>query len=104
MGTLNFTVGSYAKSKGSGAATIMSSNIRASDAFTTSTSAANVEDGSGDIIMALGEVLRVYADEAMWLSFGGVAATVGTGFYVPAETTLEWEGATVGNVSAIDVA
>jgi hypothetical protein len=103
MGTLNFTVGRYAKSKGSGAATLMSSNIRASDAFTTSTSAANVEADAADIIMAIGEVLRVHADEAMWISFGGVAATVGTGFYVPAETTLEWECATAGLVSAIDV-
>jgi len=104
MGTLNFTVGSYAKTKGSGAATIMSSNIRASDAFTTSTSAANVEADATDITLSVGEVLRVHADEAMWISFGSVAATVGTGFYVPADVSLEWECATAGTVSVIDVA
>jgi len=104
MGTLNFTVGSYAKSKGSGAATIMSTDIITSDAFTTTTSATNVEDASGDIIMATGQVIRVYADEDMWISFGSTAATVGTGFHIPSLTPLEWECATAGTVSVIDVA
>ena len=103
MGTLNFTVGSYAKSKGSGAATIMSTDVSTSDAFTTTTTAANVEDASGDVIMAPGQVIRVHADEAMWISFGGIPATVGTGFYIPPYIPLEWECATAGLVSAIDV-
>lgn len=104
MGTLNFTVGKYAKQRGSGASTLASTDIRTSDAFTTSASATNVEDGSGDITLRAGEVFRCNPTENMWIRFGGNAAAVGSGWLIEANKEYEWECGTPGTVSVIDVA
>ena len=104
MGTASFTVAAYAKTRGAGAATILSSNLRTSGAHTTSTTASNIEDATADIIMASGVVMEIHADEAMRIRFGGVAATASTGFYIPANETRRIECNNPGTVSAIDVA
>jgi hypothetical protein len=104
MGTASFAVGKYARNRGSGAGTIMSSEIRTSGAYSTSTSATNLEDVSGDITMAQGEVLQVHADEAMRIRFGGLSATASTGLYIPAQAMVEIECNEPGLVSIIDVA
>lgn len=99
MGTVNFTVGKYGTGN-----TIFSTAIKTSDAYTSSTTASNVEDGSGDISLVQGDVMRATIDEAAWIAFGGTTATVGTGFYMRADTEYEWECKTPGTVSIIDVA
>jgi hypothetical protein len=104
MGTASFSVGKYARNRGAGAGVIMSSNVRLSGAYTTSTSATNLEDAGGDITLSSGEVLQVYADEAMRIRFGGVAATASTGHYIPAGIQAEFECNDPGLVSIIDVA
>lgn len=104
MGTASFSVGRYARNRGSGAATVLSSVVRTSGAYTTSTSASNLEDGSGDIVMSQGEVLQVHADEAMRIRFGSVAATASTGHFIPAEAQVEFECNEPGFVSIVDVA
>lgn len=101
MGTASFSVGKYALGPQS---SLMASYVVTSGAFTTSTSAANLEDGSGDITMSAGQILRVHADEAMRVRFGGTAATASTGHYIPAGETLEVECTEPGFVSIIDVA
>ncbi len=104
MGTASFCVSKYGRNRGSGAGTVISSDIRTSGAYATSTSATNLEDAGGDITMAQGEVLQVHADEAMRIRFGGTAATASTGLYVPAGMTVEIECNNPGLVSVIDVA
>jgi hypothetical protein len=104
MGTASYSVSKYGRNRGSGAGTVISSDIRASGAYTTSGTASNLEDAGGDIIMAQGEVLQVHADEAMRIRFGGVAATASTGIFVPASLQVEIECNNPGLVSIIDVA
>lgn len=101
MGTASFSVGKYAGRQNS---SLMGSEVVTSGAFTTSTTAANLEDGSGDITMSAGQILRVHASEAMRVRFGAVAATASTGHYIPADGTLEIECVEAGTVSIIDVA
>jgi len=103
MGTASFSVGTYGKRRGSGAATVMSSVVRTSGAHTTSTSASLLSDG-GNVTLSSGEVLQVYADEAMRIRFGGTAATASTGHYIPAGAQREFECNEPGTVSIIDVA
>ena len=105
MGTCSFHIGDYDKRRGSGAATVVSSSVRVSGAFTTSTSAATLKDSTAtDVTMASGEVIQVYADEAMRVRFGGTAATASTGLYIPAGAQVEIECNEPGTVSIIDVA
>ncbi len=105
MGTASFHVGRYAKSRGAGPASIISSSLRVSGAFTTSTSAATLQDSTAtNVTLASGEVLQVYADEAMRIRFGGTAATASTGLYIPAGQQVEIECNDPGLVSIIDVA
>jgi hypothetical protein len=104
MGTASFSVGTYARIRGGGAANVLSSRHRTSGAYTTSTSATNLEDAGGDITMASGEVIQIHADEAMRIRFGGVAATASTGHYIPAGAQVEFECNDPGLVSIIDVA
>jgi hypothetical protein len=104
MGTASFVVTKYATNRGSGAASIMSSDLRTSGAHTTSATASNIEDASGDIILGPGEVIRIHADEAMRVRFGGTAATASTGFYIAAGESIDLECNNPGTVSAIDVA
>ena len=105
MGTASFSVGKYARNRGAGAGTVMSSNIRLSGAYTTSTSATNLEDSTAtDVTLASGEVLQIHADEAMRIRFGGTAATASTGHYIPAGIQVEFECNDPGLVSIIDVA
>lgn len=109
MGTLNFTVGQVGRTvRQVGGAGVFGSRFRTSGAYTTSTSASYVEDGSGDIEVRPGEFVRMTADEDMWINPSGVAA-VGTGFHLAAGIPFEYEcdpGAPAGTVklSAIDVA
>ena len=104
MGTLNYTVGRYARSRGGGAASIMSTTLRTSDSFTTSAAASYVEDGAGDITVGVGEVIRLYASEDAWVAFGGTVATVGGGHFLPSLTNMEFEVEDAGKVSVIDAA
>lgn len=104
MGIASFSVGKYARVRGSGPATVMSTNVRTSGAYTTSTSATNLEDAGGDITLSSGEVLQIHADEAMRIRFGGTAATASTGHYIPAGIQCEFECNDPGLVSIIDVA
>lgn len=104
MGTASFSVGKYGTNRGRGAGTVLSSEVRLSGAFSTSASAANLEDAGGDVTLAVGEVLQVHADEAMRIRFGGVAATASTGHFIPADAQAEFEVNESGTVSIIDVA
>lgn len=104
MGTASFTVGKYAVSKGAGAATTMATTVVTSGAHTTSTTASNVEDAGGDITLAVGHVIRIHADEAMRVAFGGTAATASTGHFIASGTEKDWECTEPGVVSIIDVA
>lgn len=106
MGTAPFSVGTYAKS---GSRVIMASTLITSGAYTTSTSASNLEDAGGDITVGIGQVIQIYADEAMRIRFGGTAtvaaaATATVGHYIPAGEQREFEVAESGFVSIIDVA
>ncbi len=103
MGTLNYTLGGYCKD---GARSVMSTRPRISDAYSTSTSATNVEDGSGDISARAGEIFRCTISEAAWIAFGGRTATVGNDFYMSADREYEWEihPGDDGTISVIDVA
>ena len=104
MGTLNYHVGKGGTNRGTGAASTLRTDVRTSDAFTTSTSPAFVEDAAGDITLAKGELIQVYASEAMRISFGDVPATTDTGIYIPAEQQREYEAHASGKVSIVDVA
>ncbi len=105
MGTASFSVGRYARNRGSGPASILSSSVRVSGAFTTSTSQATLQDSTpANVTLGSGEVLQIHADEAMRIRFGGVAATASTGHYIPAGAQVEFECNDPGTVSIIDVA
>lgn len=101
MGTASFSVGRYAKGR---SGVIESTDIVTSGAYTTSTTASNLEDAGGDITMSLGQILTVSADEAMRIRFGGTAATASTGFYIGAGVEKSFECENPGLVSIIDVA
>lgn len=101
MGTASFAIVNYSRGPQS---SLPKSEIRTSGAYTTSTTASNLEDGSGDITMSVGEILEIHADEAMRVRFGGTAATASTGFYVPADVQRWIECTEAGNVSIVDVA
>lgn len=100
MGTLNFAVTDY----GRRGTTIQSSRLVTSGAYTTSTSASNVEDAGGDITLSAGQVFTCVASEDMRIAFGGTAATASTGHFLPALTQRDFEIVDAGLVSAIDVA
>lgn len=101
MGTASFSVGQVDAASVGGA---LSSVLTTSGAFTTTTSAANLEDASGDVTFAAGQVLRIHADEAMRIAFGGATATASTGHYIPADATTEFVVREAGTASIIDVA
>lgn len=103
MGTLNYTLGLYG---GDTARSVMGTTRIQSDAFTTSTSASFVDDGTTDITARAGEVFRCTISEAAWIAFGGRTATVGNDFYMRADTEYEWEisPGDAGKISVIDVA
>lgn len=105
MGIASFSVTKANAGRGTGSPTLTSTTVVTSGAFTTSaTAAANIEDGSGDITLSAGQVLRIHASEAMRVAFGGTAATASTGHYIPAAGTVDFECDVPGVVSAIDVA
>lgn len=105
MGTCSFHIGDYGKRRGAGAATVLGSTVRVSGAFTTSTSAATLQDSTAtNVTMASGELIEVYADEAMRIRFGGTAATASTGIYIPAGIQKQIECNSAGLVSIVDVA
>lgn len=104
MGTLNFTVSKYGRQgRHSGGASVISTEVITSDAYTTSTSASFVEDGSGDIVLAPGQIFQCTPSEPMWIRFGGEVAAVGDGFYLTADTAHEFDCSFGGKVSVIDV-
>lgn len=102
MATVDFTVTEYGRNRGSGAGTVRSSRVRLSGQDTITT-VENLEDASGDITLAVGEVLAIHSSAALRISFGGVAATETTGHYIPATTLVEIEVADAGTVSVIEV-
>lgn len=105
MGTLSFHVTKYGKNRGSGAATVQSSDYRTSGAFTSSGTAANLTDNAAATVsLGAGEILSVFADEAMRIRIGGTAATTTNGIYIPASVPIDIECANPGTVSVIDVA
>lgn len=99
MGTLSFSVSEY----GQRSNTVQSTLLATSGAHTTSTTASYVEDADGDITIQPGQVIMVWADEAMRLKLGA-AATATVGHYIPAATAIWLECRDAGLVSAIDVA
>lgn len=101
MGTLRFTVCGFGRTSGK---TVTGTTVKTSDAYTSSTAASYVEDGSGDITLQFGDVLQVFHDEAAWIRFGDDVATVGDGFFLPASTFREYECDNPGKVSIIDEA
>ena len=104
MGTVSGHLGKYATTRGSGAATIGSSEVISSFAFTTSTTEAKLEDsGATDITVSPGQVLYMHADEAMRVLVNGTA-TASVGVYIPAGQSREIECHEGGLVSVIDVA
>jgi triosephosphate isomerase len=105
MGVLSFHVTKYGKNRGSGAATVQSSDYRVSGAFTTSTTAANLTDSAAATVqLGPGELLSVFADEAMRIRIGGAAATATNGIFIPASIPIDIECDNPGTVSVIDVA
>jgi hypothetical protein len=103
MAVIDFTVTKYATGRGSGAASIRSSRTRISGQDTITT-AENLEDASGDITLAAGDILAIHSDVAIRIAFGGTAATGTTGHYIPAAAMIEIEvhGDDAGTVSAIE--
>lgn len=105
MGTLSFHITKYGKNRGSGAGSVQSSDYRVSGAFTTSTSAGNLTDSAAATVnMGAGEVISMFADEAMRIRFGGTAATATNGMFIPASIPVDIECDNPGTVSVIDVA
>lgn len=104
MGTASFSVTKRAPGRGTGGSDMLSSTVITSGAFTTSVTPANLEDGSGDITLSAGQILRIHASEAMRVNFGGTAATASTGHYIPAAGTVDIECEDAGLVSIVDVA
>ena len=100
MGPLNFTIGAYAETKGSGAASIPASTVYASGAFTTTTSAATIPG----VTAARGQVFMATPDVDMWVNFDGQAAAVGTGHFMAAGIRFDCEVSDAGTISVVDVA
>jgi hypothetical protein len=99
MGTASFSVGSSGINKN-----VLASNVTTSGAFTTLTTATNLEDASGDISLSARDIIMIHADEAMRVRFGGVAATASTGHYIPAGEQVAFDVMEPRFVSIIDVA
>ena len=106
MGTASFHVGSGNRGRGNGSPTLMSSKVRVSGAFATSTTAANLEDSTNtDIELAPGDILQIHASEPMRIMPAGGTATASTGIYLPenVRTEIECAPGDEGAVSIIDV-
>jgi hypothetical protein len=101
MAKVDFTVTRYAK--GMSAGTIRSSHVRLSGQDTITT-VENLEDASGDITLASGDVIAIHTDIAIRVRFGGVAATSTTGHYIPATMLVEIECEDPGAVSVVEAA
>ena len=103
MGTASFHVGTYARTRGNGAASIASTNVRVSGAHTTSGTASALTDSTAAAVtLASGEILKIHASVAMRVRFGGIAATATTGIYLDAGDTEWLECDDPGAVSIID--
>lgn len=105
MATVDFHVTKYGVNRGKGAGSVQSSRLRISGQDTITT-VENLEDASGDITLAAGDVLGIHASAAMRIRFGGTAATGTTGHYIPANVLVEFEihGDDAGTVSMIEAA
>ena len=99
MGTLNWSQAPYGRDP---ARSLLSTQLDSSGTHATSTTASNVASLTAEVSM----VLRLHADEAMRVRFGGATATATTGFYIPAGTFADFEVSPGddGTVSVIDVA
>lgn len=104
MGTASFSVGNIDGAVGTTNGEILTAVVKTSGAHTTTTTASNIEDASGDISLVTGDVIQIHADEAMRVRFGGIAATASTGHYIPAGAQREYLCTQPGVVSIIDVA
>lgn len=99
MGTVNWTLGGYGNDDNKN---LRGTRDRASDEFTSSTS----EGAITGLTAAVGDVLSISVDEPAWVRFGGRTAALGTGFYLNANETTNFEISfgDEGAVSIIDVA
>lgn len=97
MGTLSYVVTSEGRNDN-----LQSAGRSASGTQATTTAAATV---SG-LTLGNRQVIKVVADEAMWIAFGGETAAIGTGHPLTGGIP-EWfeiDENTAGAVSAIDTA
>lgn len=103
MATIDFFVTKYGKSRGTGAGSVYSSDVRISgqDSITT---VENLEDGSGDITCAVGEILAIHSTAALRIAPGGGTAAGTTGIYIPANVLTDVEIHASGTVSVIEAA
>jgi hypothetical protein len=101
MAKVDFTVTEYGRNRGSGAGTVRSSRVRLSGQDTITT-VENIENASGDITLAVGDVFVILSDANLRIRFGGIAATATTGHIIPANQMVEIEVADAGTVSAIE--
>lgn len=98
MATLYFNTLNYAAGRGSNAPTVNSSDVKQSGTFVTSATAAQVTG----LTPSSGDHVRVFSTGNIWLRFGGLTAALGTGFFVPANQSVDIEVHQSGNVSVID--
>ena len=100
MATVDFEVGAYSTNRGSGAGTVIGKlRLSGQDTITT---VENLEDASGDITVARGEVIAFYSDAKLRVDFGGSAATATTGHIVPPNAWHTIEVSASGTVSVIE--
>lgn len=71
--------------------------------LTTSGTADNVEDGSGEWVAPSDGFVRLHCDGAVWVTAAAdPTAAVGTDYYVPANETLEFSISSGSKISVID--
>lgn len=103
MATVDFYVTRYG-SRGSGAASLHTSEVRISGQDTITT-VENLEYSSGnDYTAAVGDLLCIHSTAALRIRFGGTAATGTTGIYIPASELRYIEVTEGGTVSVIEAA
>lgn len=101
MATVDFEVSKYGRDKGRGAATLQATTVITSGQDTITT-AENIEDASGDIVVSAGQVFVILSDAKLRIRFGGIPATATAGNIVPANQLRFFEVTEAGTVSAIE--
>jgi hypothetical protein len=107
MGTVRWDAAKYGRVRGSAAATVIG-EFHASGNTTSSTSAANLDDGAAgsgsEITFPVGIVLHLTCDELARVVIGGGTATATSGFLLQPDVAREIEITDAGTVSVIDEA